>query len=57
VHCRRDLPSGAAKIGDTQYTVLTNATPSTIDELNDIPIKTANGATVFVKDVGRVHDG
>jgi Cu/Ag efflux pump CusA len=30
---------------------------STIDELNDIPIKTANGATVFVKDVGRVHDG
>jgi multidrug efflux pump subunit AcrB len=51
------LPSGAAKIGDTQYTVLTNATPSTIDELNDIPIKTANGATVFVKDVGQVHDG
>jgi multidrug efflux pump subunit AcrB len=51
------LPSGTAKIGDTQYTVRTNATPSTIDELNNIPVKVANGATVFVKDVGEVHDG
>jgi multidrug efflux pump subunit AcrB len=51
------LPSGTAKMGDTQYTVRTNATPSTIDDLNNIPIKVANGATVFVKDVGQVHDG
>jgi multidrug efflux pump subunit AcrB len=51
------LPSGTAKIGDTQYTVLTNATPATIDDLNDIPIKSTNGATIFVKDVGQVHDG
>src|SRR5882757_7268112 len=51
------LPSGAAKIGDTQYVVRTNATPSTIADLNDIPIKVVNGATVFVKDVGQVHDG
>ena len=51
------LPSGTAKIGDTQYTVRTNATPATIDDLNNIPIKVANGATVFMKDVGQVHDG
>src|SRR5436309_1459549 len=51
------LPSGTAKIGDTQYTVRTNATPSTVDDLNNIPIKVVNGATVFVKDVGQVHDG
>jgi multidrug efflux pump subunit AcrB len=51
------LPSGTAKMGDTQYAVLTNATPSTIDDLNNIPIKTTNGATIFVKDVGQVHDG
>jgi multidrug efflux pump subunit AcrB len=51
------LPSGTAKMGDTQYTIRTNATPSTIDDLNNIPIKVANGATVFVKDVGQVHDG
>src|SRR6185369_16835980 len=29
----------------------------TIAELNDIPIKVVNGATVFVRDVGQVHDG
>ncbi len=51
------LPSGTAKMGDTQYSVLTNATPASIEDLNNIPIRTANGATVFVKDVGQVHDG
>ncbi|QJP14197.1 efflux RND transporter permease subunit [Starkeya sp. ORNL1] len=51
------LPAGTAKIGDTEYTVQTNATPATIADLNNIPIKVANGATVFVKDVGQVHDG
>jgi multidrug efflux pump subunit AcrB len=51
------LPSGTAKIGDKQYTVQTNATPATIDDLNNIPVKVVNGATVFVKDVGQVHDG
>jgi multidrug efflux pump subunit AcrB len=50
-------PSGTAKIGKTQYTVLTNAMPKTISDLNNIPIKVVNGATVFVKDVGQVRDG
>jgi multidrug efflux pump subunit AcrB len=51
------LPSGLAKIGDTQYTVRTNAMPTTVDDLNDIPIRYTNGPTVFLKDVGQVHDG
>src|SRR6266403_1502024 len=51
------LPSGLAKIGDKQYTVRTNAMPTTIDDLNNIPIKFASGATVFLKDVGQVRDG
>jgi multidrug efflux pump subunit AcrB len=50
------LPSGLAKIGEKQYTVLTNAMPRTIEALNNIPIKFANGATVFVKDIGHVRD-
>ena len=52
-----DAAVGTAKIGDTQYTVRTNAMPATIDDLNNIPVKFANGATVFVKDVGQVRDG
>jgi multidrug efflux pump subunit AcrB len=51
------LPSGLAKIGDTQYTVRTNAMPTTIADLNNIPIKYTNGPTVFLKDIGQVHDG
>jgi multidrug efflux pump subunit AcrB len=51
------LPSGTAKIGDTQYTVRTNATPATIGDLNNIPVKFANGATVLIKDVAQVRDG
>jgi multidrug efflux pump subunit AcrB len=51
------LPSGLAKIGDTQYTVRTNAMPVAIADLNNIPIKYTNGPTVFLKDVGQVHDG
>src|SRR6266436_538554 len=51
------LPSGTAKIGDTQYAVRTNATPVALDDLNNIPVKFANGATVFLRDVGYVRDG
>jgi multidrug efflux pump subunit AcrB len=51
------LPAGTAKIGSKQYVVRTNATPESIDDLNNIPVKVVNGATVFVKDVGHVHDG
>ena len=51
------LPSGTAKIGDVQYTVRTNATPATIDDLNKMPVKFANGATILLKDVAQVRDG
>jgi multidrug efflux pump subunit AcrB len=51
------LPAGQAKIANTQYTVRTNATPASIADLNNIPVKYQNGATVFLKDVGQVHDG
>jgi multidrug efflux pump subunit AcrB len=51
------LPTGTAKVGDTQYTVRTNATPLTIADLNNIPVKFANGATIFLKDIGYVRDG
>src|SRR5271156_1335128 len=51
------LPSGTAKIGNTQYTVRTNATPATIQDLNQMPVKFVNGATVLLKDVAQVRDG
>jgi multidrug efflux pump subunit AcrB len=51
------LPSGTAKMGDTQYTIRTNATPVTIDDLNMMPVKFVNGATILLKDVAQVRDG
>src|ERR1700680_2075256 len=51
------LPSGTAKIGNTQYTVKTNATPASINDLNMMPVKFANGATILLKDVAQVRDG
>lgn len=51
------LPSGTAKIGETQYTVRTNATPASIDDLNQMPVKFVNGATILLKDVAQVRDG
>src|SRR3982074_3514160 len=51
------LPSGTAKIGNTQYSIQTNATPATIDDLNNIPVKFAGSATVLLKDVAQVRDG
>jgi multidrug efflux pump subunit AcrB len=51
------LPSGTAKIGRTEYNIELNATPTAISALNNIPIKTVNGGTIFIRDVGNVRDG
>ena len=46
------LPAGTEKIGQFEYQIETNSAPRTIEGLNNIPIKTINGATVYVRDVG-----
>jgi multidrug efflux pump subunit AcrB len=51
------LPSGTAKIGDFEYSVETNGSPTTISGLNDLPIKISNGAMVYIRDVAQVRDG
>ena len=51
------LPAGNAKIGDRDYFVSLNSSPLTIQAMNDLPVKSVNGAVVYLKDVGQVHDG
>ena len=51
------LPAGTAKLAGTEYQVRVNSSPTILDELNNLPIKTVNGATVYVKDVAQVRDG
>jgi len=51
------LPSGTIKMGQFEFNVETNGSPTTVEELNNVPIKVANGATIFVRDVAHVRDG
>ncbi|HEY4959359.1 MAG TPA: efflux RND transporter permease subunit [Terriglobales bacterium] len=50
-------PSGSAKIGSLEYQVEMNSSPQTIAELNDLPVKTVNGSTIYMRDVAHVRDG
>ena len=51
------LPTGTVKLGPTEYNVEMNGTPQTIAELNDLPVKTVNGSTLYMRDVAHVRDG
>ncbi|HEY2406881.1 MAG TPA: efflux RND transporter permease subunit [Polyangiaceae bacterium] len=51
------LPSGTAKMGVTEYPIVVNGSPEAIDEIGAIPIKTVNGAVVYIRDVANVRDG
>ncbi len=50
-------PVGTQKIGTFEYTVSLNDSPSAIDAFNNLPIKTVNGAVIYMRDVAFVHDG
>jgi multidrug efflux pump subunit AcrB len=50
-------PAGTEKIGDYEYTVNLNSAPSKIRDLGDLPIKSVNGAMVYMRDVAQVHNG
>ncbi len=51
------LPSGTAKIGSLELPVEMNGTPQTIRELNDLPVRTVNGSTIYMRDVAHIRDG
>ncbi|MGI4826671.1 MAG: efflux RND transporter permease subunit [Janthinobacterium lividum] len=51
------LPAGIARMGDKEYVVRLNSSPSTVSALNDLPIRASNGAVVDIKDVASVHMG
>jgi multidrug efflux pump subunit AcrB len=51
------LPTGTAKIGPREYTIDMNGSPTTIAGLNDLPVRTVNGATTYLREVAHVRDG
>ena len=51
------LPAGSVKVGTQEYPVRLNSSPDNVAALNDLPIKTINGTTVYIRDVAHVRDG
>jgi multidrug efflux pump subunit AcrB len=51
------VPAGTAKIGGFEYNVKLNNSPEAFDALNNLPIKTVDGATIYIRDVAHVRDG
>ncbi len=51
------LPTGTSKIGQFEYDVDLNASPETVQELNDLPVKAVGNSTIYVHDVAHVRDG
>jgi multidrug efflux pump subunit AcrB len=51
------LPAGTAKFAGMEYPVRLNSSLPRVDDFNHLPIRTVNGATVYMKDVATVHDG
>jgi multidrug efflux pump subunit AcrB len=51
------IPAGTIKVGQFEYNVSLNNSPSVINELNDLPIKQAGNATIYMRDVAHVRDG
>ncbi|WP_175942126.1 efflux RND transporter permease subunit [Burkholderia pyrrocinia] len=51
------LPTGTAKMGQTEYRIDTNASADTVADISRLPIQTVNGATTYLREVASVRDG
>jgi multidrug efflux pump subunit AcrB len=51
------LPAGTARIGDREYNILMNASPPSVEQFAQMPVKVVGGRPVLLGDVGRISDG
>ena len=51
------LPAGTARLGGREYVIKINSSPTVVSALNDLPVRAANGAIVYIKDVAQVELG
>jgi multidrug efflux pump subunit AcrB len=50
-------PAGTAKMGEKDYQVKLNSSPLVLNDLNALPVRVVNGATIYMRDIGQVRDG
>ncbi|HEX7487165.1 MAG TPA: efflux RND transporter permease subunit [Vicinamibacterales bacterium] len=51
------LPAGTSKIGSTEYDIDINASPKTVAELNDLPVRMVGRTPIYIRDVAYVRNG
>ncbi len=51
------IPAGTEKIGRYEFNVKLNSSPTVLDELNDLPVKSVKGSAILLRDVAHVRDG
>ena len=51
------LPAGTQKIDSFEYFIKLNASPTQVDDLNNLPVRAQNGTVTYVRDVAHVRDG
>src|ERR1700761_2934459 len=51
------LPAGDVRIGPKDYNIYTNSQVPVVDQINDLPLKTVDNASVMVADIGHAVDG
>ena len=51
------IPVGTQKIDSLEYSINLNNAVVNIKDMADLPVKSVNGAMVYVRDVANVHDG
>jgi multidrug efflux pump subunit AcrB len=49
------LPTGTVKVGAREYLIRLNSSPALVSAMNNMPIKTVNGAPVYMRDVAQVR--
>jgi multidrug efflux pump subunit AcrB len=51
------LPTGTVKVGTREYLIRLNSSPELVAAMNDMPVKTVNGAPIYFRDVSQIRDG
>ena len=51
------MPTGAMKLGESEYDIALNGAVASIAGIGDIPVRTVNGRTIYLREVSNVRDG
>jgi multidrug efflux pump subunit AcrB len=51
------LPTGSAKMGNIEYPISVNSSPTLLQQIGDLPVKVVDATPIYVRDVASVRDG